>query len=169
QRVNRPHGRLEIGTILEGLKTFRSMFLGQLWLEIMFVKGINDAPEEVVEMRALISALQPDKVQLNTVIRPPAEASALPLTEDELIAIREQLGGNAEIIASFKPKEQIAYTADVEDAVLSLLKRRPVTLDDISGALGVHQDDISACLADLKKRGMISSIVFGEQQYYQSA
>ena len=51
QRVNRPHGRLKIGAIIEGLKVFRRAFQGQLWLEIMFVKGINDTPEEIARMR----------------------------------------------------------------------------------------------------------------------
>jgi wyosine [tRNA(Phe)-imidazoG37] synthetase (radical SAM superfamily) len=169
RRVNRPHGRLKIGTILEGLKAFRETFPGRLWLEIMFVKGINDAPEEIMRMRGLIGELRPDKVQLNTVVRPPAEAFAYPLTEDEMEAIRERLGGNAEIIASFERKDQSAYKADVEEALLTLLRRRPVTLSDISEALGVHRNEVVKYLEVLEKDGKIASKIFGEKRYYQSA
>ncbi len=168
QRVNRPHGRLKIGTILEGLKAFRETFSGQLWLEIMFVKGINDAPEEITRMRGVIEELRPDKIQLNTVIRPPAEAFAQPLTEEELGGIREQLGGNAEIIASFERKDQSAYKADVEEALLTLLRRRPVTLSDISEALGVHRNEVVKYLEVLEKDGKIVSRIFADERYYQS-
>ena len=168
QRVNRPHGRLKIGTIVEGLKAFREQLSGQLWLEIMFVKGINDAPEEIMRMRGVIAELRPDKIQLNTVIRPPAEAFAQPLTEEELGAIRERLGGNAEIIASFERKDQSAYKADVEEALLTLLRRRPVTLSDISEALGVHRNEAVKYLEVLEKSGKIASKIFGGKRYYQS-
>ncbi|MCD6336042.1 MAG: radical SAM protein [Candidatus Latescibacterota bacterium] len=169
QRVNRPHGRLKIGTILKGLRIFREIFSGQLWLEIMFVKGINDASEEIERMRGVIGELRPEKIQLNTVIRPPAEVFAQPLTEEELSGIREQLGGNAEIIASFKRKDQSAYKADVEEAVLTLLRRRPVTLSDISEALGVHRNEVVKYLEVLEHDGKIASKIFGGKRYYQSA
>lgn len=168
RRINRPHGRLKIGTILEGLKAFRESFSGQFWLEIMFVKGINDGPEEITRMRGLIAQLRPEKIQLNTVVRPPAEAFAYPLNQEEMEAIRERLGGNAEIIASFERKEQSAYKADVEEAVLTLLQRRPVTLSDISEAMGVHRNEVVKYLEVLEKDGKIAARIFADERYYQS-
>jgi len=168
RQVNRPHGRLKIGTILEGLKAFRKAFRGQLWLEIMFVKRINDAPEEIVRMREAISEIRPDKIQLNTVVRPPAETFARPLIADEMHEIRDRLGPHAEIIAAFQRKEQSAYKADVEEAVLTMIRRRPVTLSDISGALGVHRNEVVKYLEVLENDGKIASKVFGGERYYQA-
>ena len=169
QQVNRPHGRLKIETILEGLKAFRKTFRGQLWLEIMFVKGINDAPEEIARMREAISEIGPDKIQLNTVVRPPAETFARPLTPDEMAQIRDRLGAHAEVIATFQRKEQSAYKADVEEAVLTMIRRRPVTLSDISGALGVHRNEVVQYLEALENDGKIASEIFGGERYYRPA
>ena len=42
KKINRPHPSLRIEKIIEGLVKFRKEFKGQIWLEIMLVKGVND-------------------------------------------------------------------------------------------------------------------------------
>ncbi|MCG2721919.1 MAG: radical SAM protein, partial [Thermodesulfovibrionales bacterium] len=86
RRVNRPHHSLEIETILDGLKRFRKLFRGRIWLEIMLIKGLNDNAEELLCMRNAISEIQPDRVHLNTVVRPPSLLSAKPLNREEMAA-----------------------------------------------------------------------------------
>ena len=49
-----------------------------MWIEILFVKGMNDQDEEVYKMKQVIDEIQPEKIHLNTVIRPPAYAIAQP-------------------------------------------------------------------------------------------
>ena len=73
RNLNRPHPGLDLAVILEGLKAFRRDYRGQFHLEIMLVAGFNDEPEELKKMRPLIDLLNPDRVELNTVVRPPAE------------------------------------------------------------------------------------------------
>ncbi|MEX2088906.1 MAG: radical SAM protein, partial [Bacteroidota bacterium] len=96
--VNRPHPALQIETIIEGLKTFRKEFHGQIWLEILFVKGLNDERSEVERLRRAVREIQPDKVQLNTIIRPPTNAVFEPVAEKELFRLRELFGETCEVI-----------------------------------------------------------------------
>ena len=54
-------------------------YQGQIWLEIMLVKGVNDSPPISERIKEAVARIRPDKIQLNTVVRPPAEKSARPL------------------------------------------------------------------------------------------
>ena len=115
-QVNRPHASLRIDSIIRGLKAFRREFSAQIWLEIMLVRGINDSPAHIQKLKKVIGQIGPDKVQLNTVIRPPAEEVAQPLTPAEMEEIRSIFGENCEIIADFSEKEQPPHIAGLESA-----------------------------------------------------
>jgi wyosine [tRNA(Phe)-imidazoG37] synthetase (radical SAM superfamily) len=92
RRINRPHGRLRLEEILAGLMEFRKEYHGQIWLEILFVKGINDSREEIRRLRRMAERIRPDRIHLNTVVRLPAESGVSALSHDELEAIREVFG-----------------------------------------------------------------------------
>jgi Fe-S oxidoreductases len=47
RKINRPHPGLSAAAIIEGLAAFRRHFHGRLWLEVLFVKGINDRPSDL--------------------------------------------------------------------------------------------------------------------------
>ena len=92
QKINRPHPSLKVEKIIGGLVRFRREFKGRIWLEIMLVKGVNDGPAHLKKLKAAVARIRPDKVQLNTVVRPPAERSARPLNRAELERIRAFFG-----------------------------------------------------------------------------
>ena len=90
--INRPHASLRIEEIISGLIQFRKQYRGQIWLEILFCRGVNDGKDEVEKLKKVIEKIEPDRVQLNTPVRPPAEDFAFPLTLAQLEEIRERLG-----------------------------------------------------------------------------
>ena len=57
---------------------FRRVYKGQIWLEILFCKGVNDHRSELIQMKKAIDRIQPDLIHLNTVVRPPFEKWAVP-------------------------------------------------------------------------------------------
>ena len=101
--INRPHPSLEITQIIQGLADFRREYEGQIWLEILLCRGVNDGGEELKALRQAIRAMQPDKVQLNTVVRPAVEdyAAALPLSkmEQARVSLEDGLKRTAEWMA----------------------------------------------------------------------
>lgn len=166
-KINRPYPSLKIKKIIEGLKEFRCEFKGSLWLEIMLVKGVNDSPPHIKKLKEAISEISPDKVQLNTVIRPPAENFALPLNPKDLDRIKNILGEKCEIIAEFDKKEQSPPSENLEGAILSMIQRRPVTLTDISSSLGKHKNEIIKYLNFLLKEGKVKLVVHKGLRYYE--
>jgi wyosine [tRNA(Phe)-imidazoG37] synthetase (radical SAM superfamily) len=98
RRLNRPHGRIDLMSVIGGLAQFRREYKGPIWLEVLFVKGINDSGLDVRRTREAIERIRPDKVHLNTVVRPPSELCAHPLSRTELEEIARVLDMNCEVI-----------------------------------------------------------------------
>jgi wyosine [tRNA(Phe)-imidazoG37] synthetase (radical SAM superfamily) len=97
ERINRPHGRLDIEEIINGLVAFRKEFTGQIWLEILLVKGINDATEELALLKTVTEWIRPDIIHLNTVARPPAESWARRVEVEDLRRIRRNFGPSCRV------------------------------------------------------------------------
>jgi len=165
EMVNRPHPSLKIDEIITGIDSFSQEFNGKVWLEIMVVKGINDSLEEIEKAAQVIKQMNLEKIQLNTVVRPPAEEFARPLTAEDLKNIKTVLGKKCEIIAEFKRATQKAYKRDVEKRILSMVKRRPVTLVDISHSLGLHRNEIIKYVETLEKKHQVKTEVHSGERY----
>ncbi len=169
RKVNRPHAGLTAAGIVAGLASFRREFGGQIWLEIMLVRGVNDGPRHLKKLKAAAELIRPDRIQLNTVVRPPAEKSARPLGTAEMEKIRKFFGEGAEIIADFKAAARSAPAADAETAVLSVAGRRPVTTDDLAHALGKAGEEVEALLRKLASAGKIRAVVHRKKIYWEKA
>lgn len=165
--VNRPHSSLKIEDIIVGLKKFRQEFNGQIWLEIMLVKGKNDSPKHINKLKAAVREIQPDRIQLNTVIRPPAEQFARALSLKDLKKIKKAFGKKCEIIADFAQMNQFPQSQDLERKILSMIQRRPVTLSDISASLGKHRDEVLKYLNILISNGKIKPLTHKGKTYYE--
>ena len=153
RRVNRPVGGLDVKKVLRGIKDFCSEFTERVYLEIMLVKGINDSEEEIKKLDRFIGELKLDKIQLNTVVRPPGDPEARPLGPEDLLAIKALFDPSLpiEIVADFDRMTSKAYHKDLERAILDLLERRPTRKDEMATALGVHPNEIAKYLQVLER------------------
>ena len=154
-KVNRPHRDISIERLISGLCTFRKEYSGRLWLEVFFVDSINTDNGQIDKIRAVINRIQPDKVQLNTAVRPTAEMGIRKFNADRLRAIADSIGPNCEIIADFSAGTDNASSEDEYDNVFgpdfaagekiktlfSMLKRRPCSLDDICSSLEIGPNE----------------------------
>ena len=166
-QINRPHPSLKVSEILAGLIEFRKQFKGKIWLEILFVKGINDSHKHLMELKKAVEKIRPDKIHLNTVVRPPAEISAQPLSRSSLEKIQKFFGDKAEIVADFRGKDQMPYQEDISDRILDMVKRRPVTLDDIASSLGKHRNAVLKELNGLLQQNKIKTVIYKKKRYYE--
>jgi wyosine [tRNA(Phe)-imidazoG37] synthetase (radical SAM superfamily) len=96
--VNRPHPYIRFDQMLKGLQEFRRLFHGQYWLEVFILSGVTTVEARVKALRDCIRTICPDKVQVNTVVRPPAEGYAMPVPRDQSEEIAAQLHQGAELI-----------------------------------------------------------------------
>jgi wyosine [tRNA(Phe)-imidazoG37] synthetase (radical SAM superfamily) len=97
-KVDRPLPGVRIEDIIEGLVNLRKEYRGQIWLEVMLVKGLNDDIRHIRKLKEAIERINPDKVQLNSPVRTTTERSINPVDEAKLKQIQELLGEKAQII-----------------------------------------------------------------------
>jgi wyosine [tRNA(Phe)-imidazoG37] synthetase (radical SAM superfamily) len=166
RRVNRPLPSVRVEDIIAALALFRHEFIGRIWLEVMLVKGINDSPSDIQALKRAIERIQPDKVQLNTVVRPPAEKWAQPLSPRALNKIKKDLGGRAQVVVDFRSRPGSPAVLDIRRAILSMAERRPVTLEDIISSLGRKEQEIRLHLETLLRWQRISRQKHGGTIYY---
>ena len=167
KHINRPAPSLDINTIIKGFIDFRKEFHGEIWLEILFCRVLNDDRSEIARLREKIEAIKPERIQLNTVVRPSSYDFAYPLSEKQLVSIREILGTKAEIISDIVPSGRGTHFADEEEKIISLIARRPCTFDDICKALELHSNETLKYLNKLQKEGRIHYKLHHHSTYYQ--
>jgi wyosine [tRNA(Phe)-imidazoG37] synthetase (radical SAM superfamily) len=169
RRVNRPNKALDPKKIIDGLVRFREGFRGEIWLEVMLIRGVNDSPAHIKALRAAADRIRPERIQLNTVVRPPADVKAKPLSPGAMGKIRDALGPRAEIIASFEKRKQAPTGGDFETALLTAVGRRPMTAADISLSLGRHRDEVLKALSSLHGRRKVRKAVHRGKTYFARA
>jgi wyosine [tRNA(Phe)-imidazoG37] synthetase (radical SAM superfamily) len=168
EKVDRPNPKLQIENIVEGIKAFRKEYRGRMWMEILFVGGINDQDDEVYKMKQVIDEIQPEKIHLNTVIRPPAYSFAKPTSAERLKEIQKILGDRSEIVGIFKETHKTAEHNVDGQAILELLKRRAMTVDQMALSLEMKKEEITVTLNQLLHGKTIKSYNFNGEEYYQA-
>ena len=74
-----------------------------------------------------IEEIQPDRVHVNTVVRPPAVGGVESVNLERLRQIAAELGPRAEVIAPPPTESQPTPPSDIAERILSMAARRPVT------------------------------------------
>ena len=157
QKINRPHSLLSLERMVDGLCAFRAEFTGKFWLEVFLVEGINTDIEQINKIRSLVERIGPDKVQLNTAVRPTAQPAGGRVEPEKLAIIAARLGDNTEVIADFSRRGQPRDAESNRENILAILKRRPCSLNDICSALGLHHNDALKRITYLQQQGAVKS------------
>ena len=166
--VNRPHAQLKFTDLIQGQKAFRKQFHGKLWMEVFLIAGMNAAPSDVGRIAALAKEIEPDRIQLNTVVRPPAEKFATALSIERLSSFCPLFHPTAEVIAEFSTGKNLRLQANKE-TILSMLQRRPCTADQIAEGFGMHLNEVSKYLGNLIRTGQIREERKNNNVYYAAA
>jgi wyosine [tRNA(Phe)-imidazoG37] synthetase (radical SAM superfamily) len=164
-KINRPHPDINIEKLISGLCAFREEYSGQIWLEVFLIESVNSSPEQIAKINAAIRQIRPDKVQLNTAVRPTAEESVRKLSVQKLRDIAAQIGNNCEVIADFSsehPPENKHRRESLTDktrteTLFSMLKRRPCSINDICSSMKMHRNEAIKYISELERQGFIHS------------
>ncbi len=165
--INRPHRSLNFSQTFQGLKKFRNEYAGEIWLEVMLCRGFNDEDSHLEKLREEIEKIGPNRIHLNTVVRPPAEAFSYPLSMEQLEKAAHLLGGKAEILPAERPSPAVQEYGPDEREILILLERRPCSLEDLSRAFRVPEKEMAASLRKLRERGAVAYNVYNRTVFYK--
>jgi wyosine [tRNA(Phe)-imidazoG37] synthetase (radical SAM superfamily) len=128
-RINRPHGTITYEMMINGLTDFRKGFSGQIWLEVMLVKNLNDSDRQLFNIRDAVRAIAPDKIFIMTPIRPPAE-DWVECPEPERIRVAEEMLSEAITVLDREEGDfGVSEFADAAEAILEIAARHPLRLE----------------------------------------
>ena len=166
KKVNRPFGKLDFSTVYEGLQAFSQEFSGQLWPEIMLVKGLNDSDNNLSQMKKLLGDLKYDRLYVNTPIRPPAESWVETLSAESMQKAADFLDGT-----SIDLPVTDGFFSEIEDdcqAINSIIKRHPMNQHEISNFLKQRGcKDITSVLQRLSQSKTIEKISYKGYETYR--
>jgi wyosine [tRNA(Phe)-imidazoG37] synthetase (radical SAM superfamily) len=166
RRVNRPAPGLDPEKIIQSLVEFKKQYSGKLWLEILLVEGVNDSQEELDALIQAAERIAPDKVQLNTVIRPPADGTCRPVSRERLDAFAARFSMPCEVSSPPQRKAQVDQ-GRLGDEIVEMTRRRPLELEDVARAVGIGPKEAEALIAELSQAGRLVEQRFGERIFYR--
>ena len=135
RKINRPHPEVSFERLVEGLSAFRREYQGQLWVEVMLVRGLNDTEEALREIAATLQTIHPDQVHINLPMRPPAELWVQPPDEEGLLRARAILGEVVHVVHPAEGDFDLSGYIDLVDAVVAIITRHPMREEELTRAL----------------------------------
>ncbi len=177
KKINLPHSSVTVDDIVEGIKSLRAEFSGEIWLEILFVEGINAHEEELALLKEKIKEIQPDKLYVNTIYRPPSFNKYQPIKESQLSTIQsdfERLLGGNEMDVKNRPTKTSNQSWDqrrVVEQLKPMLNIRPCSLEDLSDIFCSYQshlkeDQLKEILDDLIHKDILKVQDFDKKLFY---
>jgi wyosine [tRNA(Phe)-imidazoG37] synthetase (radical SAM superfamily) len=166
RRINRPAPGLDPAAMIEGLVALRRQFSGQMWLEILLVAGLNDTDEELALLKAAAQRIGPDRVQINTVVRPPAVPGTGPVEHRRLAEIAASFPLPTEVIAAPRGAAQGDRGA-LARQVVEMTRRRPCTYADIEAMSALGSQGTRSLLEELLGQGRLQEEPFEGQIFYR--
>ena len=169
QHVNRPHKEISFIRMVNGIRDFVKQFPGEVWLEILLLAGITGLPKEVKRIASIVERIAPERVQLNTVSRPPSMDFAISVPDDQMREYAKAFRGNVDIISHGEEfQTQMTNECGIDDdEILALLCRRPCTSMDVANGLGIHVAESLKHLNNLTSSGKVKIINNQGSHFYQ--
>ncbi|MFW2605650.1 radical SAM protein [Aliarcobacter butzleri] len=128
KKLDRQNKSVEIDKIVPSMIEFSQKTKKDFVLEILFVKDVNDKDEEIELLFNATKQINPKRVDIGTIDRPPAY-KVNPVSYEFLEDVANKFEGlNVNIVFKNRPKQIISYN---KEEILSMINRRPLTIEDI--------------------------------------
>ena len=140
KKIDRPAEGIDIQTIIESIARFSDKFSGRLFLEILFVKGINDTPSEVEALNHALQRIKCDRIDIGTIDRPPAYP-VQGLSFEELYNISSCFDASLPIHIVSRNHAAATPSSYSDDEILTTLDKRPLTIEDIQALFDTNSQE----------------------------
>ena len=167
RKTDRPHKKLQLNRILNGIIEFKKEYQGELVTETMLIKDINDTEENLEAIAGFLSRLQPARAYLSIPTRPPAEDRVH--SPDELVINRsyqilsKQID-HVEYLIGYEGNA-FATTGNIEEDLLSITSVHPMREEAVKKLLLKTGDDWSAVQKLINNGSIIESKHDGRNFY----
>jgi wyosine [tRNA(Phe)-imidazoG37] synthetase (radical SAM superfamily) len=167
RRINRPHGTLQLASILDGMLEFAKAYRGELATETMLVEGVNDGDDHVREVAGFLARLKPAKAYLSVPTRPPAEEWVRPPDEEAINRAYQTLSKQVDQVEYLIGYEgnAFAFTGSVEEDLLSITAVHPMREEAVSEFLALAGADWPV-VRKLIARGQLIEMEYDGLKFY---
>ena len=165
KKLDRSHSGIDVEEIKAGMLEFKSRYRGPLVIEILIVKTLNDSAEEIAELNAFLLELQPARIDIGTIDRPPA-FDVKPVSYEELLQISRLFDPSLPLYIASRKKADILPSCYSEEEILETLHKRPLTSEDIEA---LFDSESQQRYKDLLKAGKIKSVETNGVKFYKKA
>jgi wyosine [tRNA(Phe)-imidazoG37] synthetase (radical SAM superfamily) len=135
--LNRPHKKLSLNAILEGMLIFAAEFKGFLATETMLVKGINDSEKNLRGIANFLEHLQPSAAYISVPIRPTAEPEMYVPEEETIYSACRVLNQSIDRVECLLHSNgnEFGFTGQVEDDLLRTTAVQPMREEEVEALL----------------------------------
>jgi len=159
RRINRPYPTLSFESFIDGLIAFSEEYQGNLWVEVMLVKDLNDTEEELNKIATALERINPDEIHIMQPTRPPVETWVKPADEEGLKRALTILGDKARVIHPASGSFDLGGGKTIVEAVVGIVTRHPMREDELVEALNSWTaGDVAKTLFTLAESGKVQVV-----------
>lgn len=166
-KLDRPHGKLQLDAILEGILTFARNYQGVLVTETMLVAGVNDSDDHLRRLADFFARVNPSIAYLAIPTRPPAEVWVQPPDESRITRayhiFRKRLK-RVEYLIGYEGNA-FAYSGNVMTDLLNITAVHPMREDAVQQLLNRANSDWSV-VQKLINNGQLVETTYQGKRFY---
>lgn len=130
KKIDRPHENIQIDQLVNAFKKFSNAYQGKLFIEILFVHGINDNDDEIKALNEVLMDINCARIDIGTIDRPPAYP-VQGISYSELHDIAKKFDASLPINIASRQHAEACQSHYTEDEIINTLDKRPLTPEDI--------------------------------------
>ncbi|MCF6244889.1 MAG: radical SAM protein [Sulfurovum sp.] len=165
QKLDRSHSGIDVENIKAGMLEFRTKYTGSLIIEILIVKTLNDSKEEIDKLNAFLLKLNPTRIDISSIDRPPAYAVQAVSYED-LLSISHLFDSSLAVYIASRKKAEMTASPYSDEEILDTLDKRPLTLEDIEV---LFDEQSQNRVQNLLRKDKIKSVSTNGVEFYKKA
>lgn len=131
KKIDRPHESIQIEKVIQKIIEFSKVYKGKLFIEILFVYGLNDTQEEVAKLNDVLKNINASRIDIGTIDRPPAYP-VMGISYKELHEISLMFDAHLPIHIASRIHAEPNNSSYTSDEIMNTLDKRPLTFDDIN-------------------------------------
>ncbi len=165
QKLDRSHTGIDVENIKAGMLDFKSKYNGPLVIEILIVKTLNDSKEEIAKLNEYLLKLQPTRIDIGTIDRPPA-FDVKPVSYEKLLEISHLFDSTLPVYIASRKKADISASSYSDEEILETLSKRPLTEEDIEA---LFDEESQNRVQNLLRKEKIKRVSTNGVEFYKKA
>ncbi len=130
KKIDRPHEGIDLDSLVESVLAFSQEYRGRLFIEVLFVKALNDTPEEIAAINRVLEQVRCERIDLGTIDRPPAYPIE-GISYEKLFEISHLFSPELPIHIASRKDVNSKPSSYTEEEIINTLDKRPLTQEDV--------------------------------------